>query len=70
MPIDTKIEGSPGAIRSTATWLRSSLAAGVSTYADLIHSARKNAGSDWDGDASEAFQAAMSWKHPQSAPQQ
>lgn len=57
MPIDTTVTGDAAAIRTTATWLRSTFAPAVATYSDGLTSARTTAGSDWDGTASYGFQA-------------
>jgi uncharacterized protein YukE len=59
MPIDTKIEGDPEAVRSTADWLGSTLATKIGQTVDDIHSARTTAGADWHGDAADAFVSRM-----------
>ncbi|MGV0808029.1 WXG100 family type VII secretion target [Mycolicibacterium setense] len=59
MPIDTKIEGDPNAVRATANWMRSTLASKISHTVDEIHGARTTAGGDWHGDAGNAFVARM-----------
>ncbi|WKG05093.1 WXG100 family type VII secretion target [Mycolicibacterium sp. HK-90] len=59
MPIDTKIEGDPNAVRSAANWMRSTLATKISNTVDQIHSARTTASGDWQGDAGGAFVARM-----------
>ncbi|MGV9799100.1 WXG100 family type VII secretion target [Mycobacterium sp. NPDC003449] len=59
MSIDTKVEGNPAAVRSTAEWLRSTLATKISSTVDQIHSARTTATGDWQGDAGDAFVARM-----------
>ncbi|WP_431306173.1 WXG100 family type VII secretion target, partial [Mycobacterium hubeiense] len=59
MPIDTKVEGNPEAVRSTAEWLRSTLASKISHTVDQIHGARTTASADWRGDAGDAFVARM-----------
>jgi uncharacterized protein YukE len=59
MPIDTRIEGDPEAVRSTADWLGSTLATKIEQTVDDINSARTTAGADWHGDAADAFVSRM-----------
>lgn len=59
MPIDTKIDGSPDDVRSSAEWLRGTLAGGISQTVDTMHGVRNTAGAGWDGDAGDAFGARM-----------
>ncbi|MBO1753158.1 hypothetical protein J4G33_15210 [Actinotalea sp. BY-33] len=59
MPIHTEIQGSPTQVRAVATWTRSTLATATGSYADSVTSVRRDAGSDWEGDASDAFRASM-----------
>ena len=53
---DTDIQGDPASISAVATWLRDSLAAGGTTYADSVFAARSQASSAWTSDASAGFQ--------------
>jgi hypothetical protein len=59
VPINTKIEGSPDSIRQAATWLRSSLQAGVHDCASQVYQARTHAESGWRGETSSAFRGKM-----------
>lgn len=59
MPIHTEIEGTPSQVRSVATWTRSTLATATGSYADTVTTVRRDAGSDWEGDASDAFRTVM-----------
>ncbi|OBI74727.1 hypothetical protein A5664_27385 [Mycolicibacterium fortuitum] len=59
MAIDTKIEGDPNSVRSTADWLRATLASKVSHTEGEIHAARTTATADWHGEAGDAFAARM-----------
>jgi hypothetical protein len=56
--IETKVEGNPDQITSLASWLTSSLEPAVSTSGDKLSSARKNLGSEWQGQTAEAI---VSW---------
>ena len=58
MSIETKVEGNPDQITSLASWLTSSLEPAVSTSGDKLSSARKNLGSEWQGQTAEAI---VSW---------
>lgn len=59
MTIETEIKGSPGSIEAAADWLLGTFGAAVEAAADGMADARSDAGSDWEGMASEAFQGAM-----------
>lgn len=59
MTIETEIKGSPGSIEAASEWLSRTLGDAVEASADDMADARSDAGSDWDGMSSEAFQAAM-----------
>ena len=58
MAIETKVEGKPEQITSLADWLTSSLEPAVSTSGDKLSSAKKNLGSEWQGETAEAI---VSW---------
>lgn len=60
MAINTRIDGNPENVRSTSSWLRDSLAKGVSETATAIYDSRNNAEAGWKGSASEAFATKMS----------
>ncbi|WP_441961248.1 hypothetical protein [Mycolicibacterium houstonense] len=66
MPIDTKVEGDPNAVRSVANWMRSTLASKVSFTVDQLHSARTTASADWKGDAGDAFVARLTSGTPKA----
>ncbi|MUM19942.1 hypothetical protein FZI91_00125 [Mycobacterium sp. CBMA271] len=55
MPIDTKVEGSPDGVRSTAAWLRNTLGGQISNATDKIVDARNTADAGWHGDSGDAF---------------
>jgi hypothetical protein len=57
--IDTHIPGDPASIRAVATWLRSSLSAGVSDATTRLYRARSTAASGWVGTAGSAFGSRM-----------
>ncbi|MGH3350897.1 MAG: hypothetical protein ACRDPS_09555 [Nocardioides sp.] len=59
MTIETEIKGSPGSIEAAADWLKSRLGTAIDTAGNGMADARRDAGADWDGDTSEAFQGAM-----------
>lgn len=59
MPIDTKIEGSPGSVQGAAHWLRISLGTQISHAADQINTAHNTANAGWDGTAGQAFSTKM-----------
>lgn len=58
MSIETKVEGNPDQITSLANWLTSSLEPVVSTSGDKLSSAKKDLGSEWQGETAEAI---VSW---------
>lgn len=58
MSIETKVEGNPDQITSLASWLTSSLEPAVSTSGDKLSSAKKDLGSEWQGQTAEAI---VSW---------
>ncbi|MCV7068248.1 hypothetical protein H7H51_25615 [Mycolicibacterium farcinogenes] len=66
MPIDTKVEGDPNAVRSVANWIRSTLASKVSLTVDQLHTARTTASADWKGDAGDAFVARLTSGTPKA----
>jgi len=53
--IETKVEGNPDQITSLANWLTSSLEPTVSTSGDKLSSAKKDLGSEWQGQTAEAI---------------
>jgi hypothetical protein len=53
--IETKIEGNPVAVDTTATWLRSSLRSGLADSGEHVVSARRLADRGWEGHASHAY---------------
>lgn len=55
MSIETKVEGNPDQITSLATWLTSSLEPAVSTSGDKLSSAKKDLGSEWQGQTADAI---------------
>jgi hypothetical protein len=55
MPIETLIDGDPASIRSTADWLRTTLAGGLDRSVTDMFTARDHADSGWGGDAGPAF---------------
>ncbi|MGQ0623421.1 MAG: hypothetical protein ACT4PP_02010 [Sporichthyaceae bacterium] len=55
MPIDTAVPGDPNSVITVATWLGYSLARAVLAGADTLGDVRRNAESDWDGQAGQAF---------------
>jgi uncharacterized protein YukE len=59
MSIDTKIEGNPGSIRASATWLNNSLATAVDQSVTDLFSVRDQADTGWQGDAGPAFHSKM-----------
>lgn len=59
MAIDTEITGSPGSIRSAATWLGGTLRPAVGRGGDALLGARRTAASEWRGDTGGAFVGAM-----------
>jgi uncharacterized protein YukE len=59
MSIDTRIEGDPGSIRASATWLNGSLAAAVDQSVTDLFSVRDQTGAGWQGDAGPAFRSKM-----------
>lgn len=59
MPVETRVDGDPGAVEAAAGSLRRSLAAEVSRSADSMAAARTTASGDWSGGAGEAFSERM-----------
>jgi hypothetical protein len=59
MPINTRIDGSPTNVHSTATWLRSRLQAATHDCGTQVYKARTDAESGWRGNASSGFQQTM-----------
>ncbi|MDV6012953.1 hypothetical protein [Haloechinothrix sp. LS1_15] len=59
MSIDTKIDGDPESIWSTADWVRDRLAVGIEDSASGALRARNHADSGWDGPASDNFRDQM-----------
>jgi hypothetical protein len=55
VPLNTRIAGSPDAIRGVADWLRGSLGPDVLAAADRLHAARAAAQSGWQSPAGVAF---------------
>lgn len=60
MPIDTKIEGSPGSIRSAGRWLSATLGPAIERGGDRMAAARRTASSEWLGSTGTAFCGALS----------
>jgi uncharacterized protein YukE len=60
MPIDTRLDGNPGQIFSTAGWLRSQLAFEVQSSTDTLRTAIADAADTWRGSAGVAFSGRMS----------
>lgn len=54
--IETKVEGSPAAVRGAATWLRGTLAGRLDEAGESQAEARSGASGGWDGDAAAAYQ--------------
>ncbi|MGH3361247.1 MAG: hypothetical protein ACRDOM_02195 [Nocardioides sp.] len=59
MSIETEIKGSPGSIRSAATWLGGTLRPAVESGGDAMADARRTAGGEWRGNTGDAFAGAM-----------
>lgn len=59
MSIDTEIQGKPGNIESSASWLRDKLEDELSDAGDEFNSARKDAASTWNSSAGEQFVTVM-----------
>lgn len=59
MSRETKIEGEPSQIRAASTWLRTSMAAQASTFADTVYAQRSRVTSAWWSEAGEAFAAEL-----------
>lgn len=54
--MDTEVDGDPGAVTSTATWLRSTLAANLETAGDDQQDARTSARGSWEGETASSYQ--------------
>lgn len=59
MPIDTRLPGDPGAVRTAATWLRDGLRASVAAAADEAHRTRRDSEAVWSGGAGDAFRSRL-----------
>jgi uncharacterized protein YukE len=59
MPIDTKIEGDPASIRTSADWLNKSLATAVDQTVTDVFAVRDQAERAWQGDAGPNFHGKM-----------
>jgi hypothetical protein len=59
MPVDTRIDGTPGEIQDCARWLRSRLATGVDRCVTDLQQSRQDAEAGWLGRAGPAFQDRM-----------
>ena len=59
MPIDTRVDGDPAAIRDTARWLREHLAFEVAGSARALSLSRADAAAGWEGVAGSAFHDRM-----------
>lgn len=59
MPLDTTIVGNPDSVIGAANWLGYTLAPHVLAGADTLAAARRDAESDWHGDAGSAFAGRM-----------
>ncbi|MEV0901985.1 hypothetical protein [Actinoplanes sp. NPDC049802] len=60
MPIDTRLDGRPEQVHTTADWLRGRLAFEVAAGATTMNTVRADATSGWRGTAGAAFQNRMS----------
>ncbi|WP_328468260.1 hypothetical protein OHA21_51315 [Actinoplanes sp. NBC_00393] len=60
MPIDTRLDGDPGQLYSTARWLRDDLAFEVNASASALRSAGADAAENWRGAAGATFYGRMS----------
>lgn len=54
--LDTKVEGSPGAVTAAATWLRDTLAKKVADAGDQQQDARSDARGSWEGETASSYQ--------------
>lgn len=59
MPIDTRVPGDPGAVRTAAAWLRDGLHTAVAAAADEAHRTRRDSEGVWSGGAGEAFRTRL-----------
>lgn len=60
MPLETRLDGSPGAIRAAASYLRGDLGHQADHLATVTYRQRSAMASDWEGAAGEAFGARAS----------
>jgi uncharacterized protein YukE len=63
VPLDTKVDGDPASIRSTAGWLQA-MSDRLDDSARLVHQAGAGSEGEWKGPASEAFRATMTGVKP------
>ena len=54
--MDTLVEGDPGAVTKSATWLRATLAANLVTAGDAQQDARNDARGSWEGETASSYQ--------------
>lgn len=54
--LDTKVEGSPAAVATAATWLRDTLAVQVAAAGDQQQDARNDARGGWEGETASSYQ--------------
>ena len=54
--MDTKVEGDPGAVTKSATWLRDTLAKNLETAGDDQQDARNDARGSWEGETASSYQ--------------
>ncbi|WP_322921520.1 hypothetical protein [Nocardioides renjunii] len=54
--LDTKVEGSPAAVTTAATWLRDTLAKKVANAGDKQQDARNDARGSWEGETASSYQ--------------
>lgn len=59
MPIDTRVPGDPGAVRTAAAWLRDGLHTAVAAAADEAHRTRRDSEGVWSGGAGDAFRTRL-----------
>ncbi|MCW2794234.1 MAG: hypothetical protein JWO76_3332 [Nocardioides sp.] len=55
MPLETRLDGNPGAIRAAASYLRSDLGHGADHLATATYAQRSALASSWQGQAGDAF---------------
>lgn len=58
--IETRVDGSPGAILAVAAWLQDSLSAGAATMDESVYSQYRQVGGVWEGEAAEGLRGRLS----------